>query len=120
MKVNTHLLALLFTLIKADSHIYSFLIVTIDFIIDLLELNRYNALYVVVDYDLTKAIVLISCIKIINTIGIARFYHNNIYRRFEFPNRIILDRELQFSSQVFQEMNKQLGVTLSISTAFYL
>ena len=72
------------------------------------------------DYNLIKAIVLILCTKIINTIRIARLYHDNIYQRFGLPNRIILDRELQFSLQVFQEMNKQLGVTLSILTAFHL
>ena len=32
---------------------------------------------------------------------------------------MILDREPQFLSQVFQEMNKQLGVILSMSTAFH-
>ena len=62
--------------------------------------------YIVVDHNLTKAIVLISCIKIINVIGTARFYHDNVYQRFGLPNRIISDRGPQFSSQIFQEMNK--------------
>ena len=80
--------------IKADSYAYPFSTATIDFITDLLELNRYNALYVVVDHDLTKAIVLIPCTKTVDVIGTARFYHDNVYRRFGLPNRIILDREL--------------------------
>ena len=120
MKVNTHLSASPLAPIKADPYTYPFLIVTMDFIIDLLESNGYNALYIAVDHDLTKAIVLILCTKTINVIGIVRFYHDNIYQRFGLPNRIILDRGPQFSSQVFQEMNKQLGVTLFISTAFHL
>ena len=74
---------------------------TIDFIIDLPESNGYNALYVAVDYDLTKAIVLIPYTKTINVIRIARLYHNNIYQRFGLLNRIILDRGPQFLSQVF-------------------
>ena len=49
-----------------------------DFITDLPELNRYNALYIVVDYDLTKTIVLIPCTKTIDAIGIAKLYHDNI------------------------------------------
>ena len=65
--------------IKANPYVYPFSIVTMDFITDLLESNRYNALYIVVDYDLTKAIVLILCIKTIDTIRTARLYHNNIY-----------------------------------------
>ena len=69
MKVNTHLLAPLFALIKADPHTYLFLTVTIDFITDLLESNRYNALYIVVDYDLIKAIVFILCTKTVTNLG---------------------------------------------------
>ena len=79
MKVNTHLSALSLTLIKADPYAYLFLIVTMNFITNLPESNGYNALYVVVDHDLTKAIVLIPCTKIIDAIGTARLYHDNVY-----------------------------------------
>ena len=106
MKVNTHPSAPPLASIKANSHAYSFSTVTMDFITDLPESNRYNALYVVVDHNLTKAIVLIPYIKTIDAIGIARLYYDYVYRRFRLPNRIILDREPQFSSQVFQEMKK--------------
>ena len=98
MKVNIYLLILFFVLIKANLHIYSFLIVTIDFITDLPKLNRYNTLYIVVDHDLTKAIVLIPYTKTIDAIGTVRLYHDNVYQRFGLPNRIILDRGLQFLS----------------------
>ena len=79
MKVNTHPSAPPLAPIKANSYIYLFLIVTIDFITDLPKSNRYNALYIVVDYDLTKTIVLILYTKTINTIGIVRLYYNNVY-----------------------------------------
>ena len=92
MKVNTHLSASPLAPIKANPHIYLFLIVTIDFITNLPELNRYNALYVMVDYNLTKAIVLIPCTKTIDIISTARLYYNNVYQRFGLPNRIISDR----------------------------
>ena len=101
MKVNTHPSAPPLAPIKANPHTYPFSTITIDFITDLPESNGYNALYVVVDHDLTKAIVLIPCTKTIDTIGIAKLYHNNVYRRFGLSNRIILDRGPQFSSQVF-------------------
>ena len=106
MKVNTHSLAPPLTPIKADPYTYPFSTVTMDFITDLPELNGYNALYVVVDHDLIKAIVLIPYIKTINAIGIARLYYDNVYRRFGLLNRIISDKRPQFSSQVFQEINK--------------
>ena len=119
MKVNTYPSASPLVPIKADPHAYPFSTVTMDFITNLLESNEYNALYVVVDHDLTKAIVLIPCTKTVDAIGTARLYHDNVYRRFGLPNRIISDRGLQFSSQVFQEMNKWLGVISSMSTAFH-
>ena len=106
MKVNTHLLAPPLAPIKANPYAYLFLTVTMDFITNLPESNRYNALYVVVNHDLTKTIVLILYIKTIDVIGIVKPYHNNIYQRFGLLNRIILDRGPQFLSQVFQEMNK--------------
>ena len=101
MKVNTHPSTPPLAPIKADPHAYPFSTVTMDFITDLPESNGYNALYVVVDHNLTKAIVLIPCTKTIDVIGTARLYHDNVYRRFGLPNRIISDRGLQFSSQVF-------------------
>ena len=119
MKVNIYLSTPPLTSIKADPHAYLFSIVTMDFITNLPESNRYNVLYVVVDHDLTKTIVLIPCTKTIDAIGTAKLYHDNVYRRFGLPNRIISDRGPQFSSQVFQEMNKRLGVTSSMSTAFH-
>ena len=106
IKVNTHLLVPPLASIKADPHTYPFSTVTMDFITDLLESNRYNILYIVVDYNLIKVIVLISCIKTIDAIRTARLYHDNIYQKFGLPNRIILDRGPQFSSQIFQEINK--------------
>ena len=79
MKVNIHLSASPLAPIKADSHIYLFSIITMDFITDLPESNGYNALYIAVDHDLTKAIVLILCTKIIDAIGTARLYHDHVY-----------------------------------------
>ena len=101
MKVNTYPLAPLLAPIKADPYAYPFSIVTMDFITDLPESNRYNVLYIVVDYGLTKTIVLIPWIKTIDTIGTVRLYYDNIYWRFGPSNRIILDREPQFLSQIF-------------------
>ena len=79
MKVNTHSLVPPLTLIKANSYVYLFLTVTIDFITDLPELNGYNALYIVVDHNLTKVIVFISYTKTIDVIGTVRLYYDNIY-----------------------------------------
>ena len=106
MKVNIYPSVPSLVPIKADSYIYSFSTVTIDFITDLPELNGYNTLYIIVDHDLTKAIVLILCTKTIDIIRTAKLYYNNVYWKFRLLNKIILDKGPQFLSQVFQKMNK--------------
>ena len=119
MKVNTYPSAPSLVPIKVDPHVYPFSIVTIDFITKLPESNGYNVLYIVVDHNLTKAIVLIPCTKTIDAIRTVKLYHNNVYWSFGLTNRIILDKGPQFSSQVFQEINKWLRVILFMLTAFY-
>ena len=106
MKTNTHPTTPPLNPIPADKDALPFSTVTMDFITDLPISQGFDSLMVVVDHDLTKAIVLIPCTKTIDAIGTARLYHDNVYRRFGLPNRIISDRGPQFSSQVFQEMNK--------------
>ena len=79
MKVNTYPSVSPLMLIKANPYAYLFLIVTMDFITNLPESNGYNILYVIVDHNLTKVIVLIPCIKTIDTIKTAKLYHDNVY-----------------------------------------
>ena len=90
-----------------------------DFITALPPSGSFDALFVVVDHDLTKGVVLMPCSKEINAIGTAKLYHDNVYRRFGLPKRMISDRGPQFSSQVFQELCTKLGVKSSMSTAYH-
>lgn len=62
-KVNTHPIAPPLLPIKADKDALPFSTVSMDFIMDLPESNGYTALYVVVDHNLSKAIILVPCTK---------------------------------------------------------
>ena len=79
IKVNTHPSAPPLAPIKANPYAYPFLTVTINFITDLPESNGYNILYIIVDHNLIKVIVLIPCTKTIDAIRIAKLYHDNVY-----------------------------------------
>ena len=75
-----------FILIKVNSYIYLFLTIIINFITDLLESNRYNILYIVMNHNLTKTIVLILYIKIIDIIRIEKLGLESLhYNNFPFP-----------------------------------
>lgn len=90
-KINTHPTIPPLNPIVADVKALPFTTVNMDFITDLPESLGHTALLVVVDHDLTKGIVLIPCTKEVDAMGTARLYHDNIYRRFGLPQRIISD-----------------------------
>lgn len=119
MKVNTHPTAPPLNPIPAAADALPFSTVTMDFITDLPASSGFDALYVVVDHDLSKGVVLIPCTKRIDALGTAQLYHDNVYKRFGLPQRIISDRGPQFASQVFQELCEKIGVKSSMSTAYH-
>ena len=119
MKVNTHPTVPPLNPIPTDKEALPFSTVTMDFITDLPTSNGYDSLFVVVDHDLTKGIVLMPCTKTIDAAGTAKLYHENVYRRFGLPRRIISDRGPQFASLVFRILQDRLGVKTSMSTAYH-
>ncbi|KAI5115710.1 hypothetical protein M0805_006204 [Coniferiporia weirii] len=74
---------------------------------------------VVVDHDSSKGIVLIPCTKTLDALGMAKLYHDNVYKRFGLPKCIISDRGPQFASQVFQTLCTRLGIKSKLSTAYH-
>ena len=66
--------------IKADSDALPFSTISMDFITDLPESDGYTALYVVVDHNLSKGIVLIPCTKEETALSTAGLYHDHVYR----------------------------------------
>lgn len=79
-KVNTHPTAPPLILIKADKDALPFSTISMDFITDLLEFQGFTALYVVVDYNLSKGIVLILCTKEEMALFMAILFYDHVYR----------------------------------------
>lgn len=78
-KVNTHPTIPPLMPIKADTDALPFSTVSMDFITDLPESSGYTALYVVVDHNLSKGIVLIPCTKEETAMSTAKLYHEHVY-----------------------------------------
>ncbi|THG98618.1 hypothetical protein EW145_g7394 [Phellinidium pouzarii] len=119
MKINTHPTTPPLTPIPADPSALPFQSVSIDFITDLPLSNSFDSLMVIVDHDSSKGIVLCPCNKTIDALGTALLYHQNVYRRFGLPKRIISDRGPQFASHVFQTLCSHLGIKSKLSTAYH-
>ncbi|KAI5116924.1 hypothetical protein M0805_009909 [Coniferiporia weirii] len=119
MKINTHPTRPPLLPIPAEPTMLPFQSVSMDFITDLPLSNHYDSIMVVVDHDSSKGIVLIPCTKTLDALGTAKLYHDNIYKHFGLPKRIISDRGPQFASQVFQTLCTCLGIKSKLSTAYH-
>ena len=90
-----------------------------DFITDLLTVDKYDSILVVVDQGPSKGVVLLPCSKTITAEGTAKCLLKNLYKRFGLPDKLILDRGPQFASKSFIELLKLLGIKSALSTAFH-
>ena len=90
-----------------------------DFITDLLPVDRFNSILVVVDQGLTKGVILTPCKKTITAEETGRLLLENLYKRFGLLDKIISDRGPQFASKSFVELLKLLGITSMLSMAYH-
>ena len=119
MKVNTHPSAPGLIPIKAQPNALPFSQVTCDFITDLPISDGYDSLMVVVDHGSTKGVISIPCNKTIDATQAAQNFIDHIYKRFGLPDSILSDRGPQFTSQLFKEMFRLLGIKTLRSTAYH-
>ena len=105
--------------IPAKSNAYPFETTSVDFITDLPPSNGFDALMVMADHDATKGVILAPCTKTIDALGTTHLIHQNLYRCFGLPTRIISDRGPQFLAKVFQELTRLTGIKSSMSTAYH-
>ena len=118
MKVNTHPATPPLTLIKSEGG-RPFSLITMDFITDLPESDGYDSLMVMVDHGSTKGVIFIPCNKMIDALGVATLLLDHVYKRFGLPDKIISNRDPHFTSQLFQELGRLLGIKLAMSTAYH-
>jgi len=89
-----------------------------DFITDLPKSEGYDAILVVVDC-LTKMSHFIPCNKDMNARQFAKTFIKEIFRLHGLPKDIITDRGTIFTSDLWKETTKLLGIERQLSTAFH-
>ena len=52
--------------------------------------------------------------------GLARLFRDNMWKLYELPKSVVLNRGLQFAAELIKKLNKMLGIEIKLSMAFYL
>lgn len=118
-KVNTHPTNPGMMPIPNQGNPRPFSTITMDYVTALPLSNGYDAIQVVVDHDVTKAIVLSPCTKETSAMDTAHMLVQDVYSRYGLPDRIISDRGPQFILKAYQELNRLLGIGQSLSTSHH-
>jgi transposase InsO family protein len=93
---------------------------SMDFITDLPPTKGYDSTFSVVHHGLTKGIILVPCTKLGATAdATATMMLDHVFKRFSLPDKVITNRGPQFTSRMFRELMKHLGVQTSLSTAYH-
>ena len=93
--------------------------ISCNLIIDLLLSTDFDLLLVVVNYGLTKGMILCPTKKTITTEGIANLFFHKVFLRFSLYNKIISNKGPQFASAFTKELGKLLNYNLSLSTTYH-
>jgi hypothetical protein len=96
-----------------------FQIIAMDLITQLPTSNGYDAILTIVDHRCTRAAVFLPCKTTITGQEIAKLYYDNVYRWFGLPNKVISDRDPQFTSFFAKALAQQLGIKQNVSSVFH-
>jgi transposase InsO family protein len=92
---------------------------SMDLIMDLPPAEGSDSILVVVDQGLSKEVILCPTTKTVTMDRIGDLLHENLYKRFGLPDKIISDRGPQFTAKAFRAMLSRLGVNSVLSTAYH-
>ena len=89
-----------------------------DFMVGLPEVNGYSNLFVVVE-RLSKKVFLLPTLATADALDIIRLLDAQIFSEHGIPLEIISDRDVKFTSEVWQSYFKALGTRLSMSYSYH-
>ena len=96
-----------------------FKVISVDLIVKLPKSQGYDAILTITDQGSTKAVVLIPCKEEMGTEDLARLYKERAFPYIGLPSKLISDRDVRFTSGLFKEICKQLGIQQNMSSAYH-
>ena len=92
--------------------------ISIDFITDLPLTNKGNNAILVVMDMLSKRVYCIECNMTLTGKETAELLVNSVFRHVGLPSRIICDNDVRYTSKIFEEVMKILGIKLSLGPTY--
>ena len=96
-----------------------FKVISMDLITKLPDSKGNDTILTITDQGSTKAVILIPCCETMGMEQLAHLYKKYVFPFIGLPSKLISDRDIRFTSQLFQEVCKQLGVQQNISLAYH-
>ena len=93
--------------------------IAVDFVAELPESEAFNAILFVTD-QCTKVQHYSSAKTTCTAEDVADSYINDIWKVYDLPRHMTLDRSPQFDSKFLKELNRKLNINLHCSTAYHL
>jgi hypothetical protein len=106
--------------IPTEDNAHPFQQVTMDLITGLPWIQDQDVILMIVDQGCSQVAVFLPCSTTITGPGIAKLYHDHIFRWFSLPSKIISNRDPRFTSHFSRALTKKLGIEQNISMAFHL
>jgi Integrase zinc binding domain/Chromo (CHRromatin Organisation MOdifier) domain len=92
---------------------------SMDLIMDLPPVEGSDSILVVVDQGLLKGIILCPTTKMVTMDRIGNLLHENLYKWFGLPDKMLSDQGPQFAAKAFWAMLSRLEVNSVLSTAYH-
>ena len=118
-KINQSPLNLAYQAIEKAKTMRPFAHCSMDLITDLPLVEGYNSILVVVDWGLSKGVILCPCAKTLTWEGTAMLLQDNLFKRFGLPDKMISDRDPRFAAHAFQELLKLLNICSNLTTTYH-
>jgi hypothetical protein len=96
-----------------------FATVAMDFITKLPPSGGCDSILTITDHDCTKAVILVPCKEAMSSEEFLELYRERAFPYTGIPKRLITDRDVRFTSELFRELCDQLAIKHNMSTAYH-
>ena len=97
-----------------------FEVFALNFITNLSKSQKYDSILTITDHDCSKASLFVPCTEEITAEGVAELFVQRVFWYYGLPQKIISDRDPQFTSKFARELCRLLGIVAVISPRYEL